>query len=420
MLALVDCRSFYCSCECVFRPDLRGLPVVVASNGDGAIVARSREAKALGIPDMQPLFKVEYLLKKHNVHVFSSNYALYGDLSNRVVSTLRKYAADIDQYSIDEQFLYPLPHLFGNTLKGYAQLLKEVVWREVRIPVEVGVASSKTLCKVANRAAKKITSMNGVCVIEREDQREWLLRRIEVGEVWGIGSRLSARLQGIGILTGWDLANANAKMLRKNFGICMERTQAELNGISCLEFEDSPPHKKQIYCSRGFGEKLTAIEPILEATAFYATTVAQKLRRQNHLVSKMQVFLQSSPFDEKPFSKGVIVEFPYPTSDTRTIVRYARQAIFELFQEGYKFKKSGVGLIELVDRNFLQSDLFGVGSSVQSEKLMSLMDSINSKFGRGTIFTAAEGTEKAKWIMQQKYKSPRYTTCWGELAKVIC
>lgn len=297
MFALIDCNSFYASCEQVFRPDLRGKPVVVLSNNDGFVVARSKEAKALGIPDLEPYFKVEHLLKKHGVTVFSSNYPLYGDLSSRVMQTLKQFSPEIEVYSIDEMFLRPA-NIFEN-LKDYGHLMRNAVWKQVRIPVGVGMAPTKTLAKLANRAAKKINALNYVCVLEREDQREWLLRKVPVKDIWGIGSRISARLNLMGIYTGWDLANADTKNLRRHFSVCLERTVEELNCISCLDLEELPPTKKQIYCTRSFGEKATELEPILQATSLYATRAAEKLRKQNHFVKTLHVILQTSPFDKK-------------------------------------------------------------------------------------------------------------------------
>lgn len=417
MFALIDCNSFYASCEQVFRPDLRGRPVVVLSNNDGCIIAQSREAKELGIPPFAPYFKVESLLKKHNVEVFSSNFALYGDLSNRVVQTLRSFASDLEIYSIDEVFVRPLA-LFGD-LKSYGEQMRRAVWKQVRIPVGVGIASTKTLAKLANRAAKKIKVLDYVCVLEREDQREWLLRRAAVKDIWGVGSRLSARLNLMGIHSGWDLANADPKYIRRHFGVCLERTIEELNGVSCLQLEELPPAKKQIYCTRSFGEKLVELEPILQATSLYASRATEKLRKQKHLVKTIHVFIQTSPFDKNPCSNSATIQMPYPTDDTRIVVRYVRHAVKQLFQPGYAFQKSGVGLIEIVDKSHYQSDLFCPGQSNRAGKLMKLLDEVNRKYGNGTVSTAAEGVQK-QWYMKQARKSPGYTTRWSQLAAAIC
>jgi DNA polymerase V len=417
MFALVDCNSFYASCEQVFRPDLRGKPVVVLSNNDGFVVARSKEAKALGIPDLEPYFKVEHLLKKHSVAVFSSNYPLYGDLSNRVMETLKTFSPEIEIYSIDELFLRPANLL--ESLKDYGQQMRHAVWKNVRIPVGVGMAPSKTLAKLANRAAKKIPKLNGVCVLEREDQREWLLRKVSVRDIWGIGSQFAARLNSLNILTGWDLANADPKYMRQHFNVNLERMIQELNGVSCFELEEIPPVKKQIYCTRSLGEKATTLDPILQATSLYASRAAEKLRKQNHFVKTIHVFLQTSPFDKKSFSNSGTIQLPYPTDDTRIIVRYARYAIEKLFVPGYAYLKSGVGLIDIVDKAFYQGDIFCPGQSVKADDLMKILDMVNRKYGKGTVHTAAEGLQK-KWAMQQRYRSRSYTTSWHELPVGIC
>lgn len=417
MFALVDCNSFYASCEQVFRPDLRGKPVVVLSNNDGFIVARSKEAKALGIPDLEPFFKVEHLLKKHSVAVFSSNYQLYGDISSRVMQTLKSFSPEIEVYSIDEMFLHPA-NIFED-LKSYGKKMRETVWKHVRIPVGVGIAPTKTLAKLANRAAKKIAVLDGVCVLEREDQREWLLRKVVVKDIWGIGSQFSARLNSIGIVTGWDLACANPKHLRQHFNVNMERTINELNGISCLGLDEIPPAKKQIYCTRSFGEKAIELDPILQATSLYASRAAEKLRKQNHFVKTVHVFLQTSPFDKKSFSTSGTIQLPYPTDDTRIIVRYARCAIEKLYVPGYAYLKSGVGLIDILDKSFYQGDIFCLGQSAKADKLMSVLDQVNNKYGKGTVHTAAEGLQK-KWAMQQTFRSQSYTTSWQDLPLTIC
>lgn len=417
MFALIDCNAFYASCEQVFRPDLRGKPVVVLSNNDGFVVARSKEAKAVGIPYLEPYFKIEYLLRKHKVTVFSSNYPLYGDLSNRVVQTLRHFAAEIEVYSIDEVFVRPVS-VFGD-LKSYGQQMRDAVWKQVRIPVGVGMASTKTLAKLANKAAKTIPTLHHVCVLEREDQREWLLRKTPVRDIWGIGERFATRLNAIEIYSGWELANANTKHLRRHFNVNVERTVQELNGVSCIELDEMPPAKKQIYCTRSFGAKATELEPILEATSLYASRAAEKLRKQQHYVKTLHVFLQTSPFDKKPYSKSATIQLPYPTDDTRVIVRCARVAVEKLYREGYAFLKSGVGLIDIADKRFFQADLFTKRQSRQTDSLMQTLDKVNHRFGRGTLYTAAEGIQK-KWAMQQNFRSRSYTSNWGDLPKAIC
>lgn len=418
MFGLIDCNSFYASCEQIFRPDLRGKPVIVLSNNDGCIVARSKEAKALGIPDMAPYFKVEGLIKKHGVHVFSSNYALYGDISARVVDTIKLFASDIEVYSIDESFVRPIDGLFGN-YQEYGQQIKKAIWKQVRIPVGVGIAPTKTLAKLANKAAKKIPQLNYVCVLEREDQREWLLRKASTKDIWGVGSRISAHLEAMGIHSAWDLANTNTKHLRKQFSVNLERTVQELNGVSCLQLEELPPAKKQIFCTRSFGVRQTEIEPIKQAVALYASRAGEKLRAQNSLVTNMLVFLQTSPFEDNHYSKSATIKLPYPTDDTRVLIAYATYAVRQLYKQGYEFLKAGVGLIDIHQKTQQQVDLFTPAQSVKSERLMSVIDKVNSLYGRGTVFCAAEGTHQ-KWKMKQTRKSPLFTALWSDVPMVIC
>jgi len=417
MFALVDCNSFYASCEQVFRPDLRGKPVVVLSNNDGFVVARSAEAKALGIPDLVPFFKIEGQLKRYGVTVFSSNYALYGDLSRRVVDTLKGFASDVEVYSIDEVFLTPWTP--DGDVKQFGHTLKRAVWKNVRIPVGVGMAPTKTLAKLANRAAKKIGALQGVCILERDNQREWLLRKVPTKDIWGVGGRYAKRLAELGIHSGWELACADPKRIRRHFGVTLERTLMELRGVSCLELEEMPSPKQQIYCTRSFGEKAHTLEPILEATALYASRAGEKLRAQQQLATSMHVFLQTSPFDSNPYSDAAVIQLPYPTDDSRILVRYAQYAVTKLYKEGFSFLKSGVGLLELSAKELLQRDLFSEGQPLRSTKLMTVMDKINQEFGRGTVYVAAEGTRK-KWRMRQSHKSRRTTTAWAELPIVRC
>jgi DNA polymerase V len=418
MFCLVDCNSFYASCEQLFRPDLRGKPVIVLSNNDGAVVAQSKEAKQLGITPFAPYFKIQHLVKRHSVHVFSSNYTLYGDISSRVVRTLREYAADIEVYSIDEVFLTPLP-LWGD-YKTYGTLLKNVIRRDVGIGVGVGFALTKTLAKAANRAAKKIDSLQGVCVLESEVQREWLLKRMAVGEVWGVGRKIAARLESMGIMTAWALANESPKRIRQHFSVVMERTVVELNGISCIELEDQPPAKQQIFSTRSFGEKLTDIEPIKQATAHYIATAAEKLRKSHLVASTLHVFLQTSRFKENPYSESVTIKLPYPTSDTSVLTRFSMLGIEQVFIPGLEYAKSGVGLMELSSKDQLQADLFSSNPVRHgSLEVMDIFDQINKKFGAGTLKTAAEGTDN-KWAAKHENRSPRYTTRFSEIPTVVC
>jgi DNA polymerase V len=417
MLAIVDCNSCYASCEQIFRPELRDKPVVVLSNNDGFVVARSKEAKALGIGDLQPFFQIEDILRRNNVAIFSSNYPLYGDISNRVMTTLSTFSPEVEVYSIDEMFL----NLEGinEPLNVYGQRIKETVWDHIRMPVGVGIAPTKTLSKLANRAAKTYPSCNGVCVLDEEYKWQWLQQRLPVTKVWGIGSRLAKRLADFNIHSVYDLATANTKTLRRRLNVNVERTIEELNGHPCIAFEDEPPAKKQIYCTRSFGNKLTQLEPILQAVATYASRAAEKLRKQKHLVLTVHVFLNTSPYESNYYSQSIMAKLPYPTDDSTLIIKTSQQAIAQLFKPNYRYLKAGVGLVELRSKDNHQYDLFHAGQSKRRDKLMFVLDRVNQTYGKGTVHFAAEGFAK-RWYMRQQYTSPAYTTRWRDLPVVEC
>ncbi|WNZ57023.1 Y-family DNA polymerase [Microbulbifer sp. MKSA007] len=416
MLVLVDCNSCYASCEQIFRPDLRGRPVVVLSNNDGFVVARSKEAKLLGIGDLEPFFKVEHLLRLHRVAIFSSNYPLYGDISHRVMTTLREFSPNVEVYSIDEMFMDL--HGLQEDWLDYGRTIRNTLWRDIRMPVGVGIAPSKTLAKLANRAAKKIPKCDGVCALDTPAKWQWMQRRTAVSDVWGIGRRLTKRLADFGIQTAYDLAQANPKILRRRLNINIERTIEELNGVACLGLEEVPPAKKQIYCTRSFGEKLTDLAPILQAATLYASRAAEKLRAQKSLVKSIHLFLHTSPHEPNYYSRSTVVQTPYPTDDSRIIVQQVRRAIADLYRPGCRFMKAGVGLVEIIPRALGQGDLFTPGQSVRAGETMQALDRINKKFGRGTLFLGAEGIQK-KWKMRQAFTSPAYTTRWGDLPRVV-
>lgn len=415
MLALVDCNSCYASCHQIFRPDLRGRPVVVLSNNDGCIVARSKEAKALGIPDLQPFFKIESLLAQHQVTVFSSNYALYGDISNRVMKTLRGFSPEIEVYSIDEMFLN-LKGISGD-LNYYGHEMKTTLWQHIRMPVGVGIASTKTLAKLANRAAKKIPKCQGVCVLDSEIKRHWLMKHTPLTGLWGIARRTAKRLESLGIHSAYDLARADAKYVRRHTSVNVERTIEELNGIACFDLETQPPDKQRIYCTRSFGDKPESIEPILEAIALYCARACEKLRAQNHWARAVHVFMHTSPYESNYYSNSMVVQLPYASDNTGLITQYARQAAKRIYQSGHRYLKAGIGLLDLVSRDHAQFDLFQCHQPERSDQLMQALDQVNSKYGRGTLHLCAEGIHK-KWAMRQNFKSPAYTTRWSDIPQV--
>ncbi len=425
MFALVDCNSFFASCEQVFRPDLRGLPVVVLSNNDGCIVARSKEAKRLGIPDLVPYFQVKEQLQAHGVHVFSSNYELYGDLSSRVMRTLELFSPDIEIYSIDEAFLSlkgmtPAtrvgPLCQSERLPAYAHRIRKTVKQHTGLAVGVGVGATKTLAKLASYIAKHSARCDHVCVIE--DVNDWMkvFAKIPVRKIWGVGSRISARLALMNVYSVRDLMQQDRKYMRKLFGINMLRTLDELRGIECYALDESPAPKKQIYATRSFGQKITDCTLLEQAVSQYARRACAKLRKQDGLVKTMLVFASSAFASNPPYSRSVIIKLPYATNDTRIISRAARQAIRdEIFKRDVRFAKAGVGLIELYAARPEQLDAFQPSQSEQSKRLMAVVDRINAL--HSPVFFASEGINQS-WKMQRNMKSPAYTTRWKDLPKV--
>lgn len=409
---LVDCNSFYASCEQVFRPDLRNKPVVVLSNNDGFIIARSKEAKELGLPDLVPFFKVESFLAKHKVAIFSSNFPLYGDLSDRVMNTLMEFSPNVEVYSIDEMFL---------SLKGmpqdpmsYGKQIKQRVWKDVRIPVGVGIAPTKTLAKLASVGAKKISKLEGVCTLDTELRRQWLMKRTPVNKIWGIGSKFTKRLAEMQIYSAWDLATSEHKTIRRRFNVCVERTIAELNGIPCIELDETPEDKQQIYSTRSFGRKVTTLDELHQAVGVYASRAAEKMRLQKCLGKTVHVFIQTSPFQPNYYANSTVFQLPYPTDDSRILIEGVKRAVTYLYKDGHRYLKAGVGIIDMTSKKHLQGDLFHKGQTVRADKTMEVLDHINQHFGRNTLFLGAEGTQK-KWALRQQFKSPEYTTRFHEI-----
>lgn len=417
MYALVDCNSCYASCEQIFRPDLRGKPVVVLSNNDGCIIARSREAKALGVPGFEPYFKVKSLLDQHAVHVFSANFCLYGDISHRFAEVVRRFSPRVEQYSIDELFI-DLTGL-GHDYHRLATQIKQAVWREVRMPVGIGVAPSKTLAKLANHAAKTLSKTQGICVLDTPVKWQWLEQRTPVREIWGIGARLTLHLKALGIASAWDLAQVSPKQIRRRFNVNVERTIRELNGVPCIPINEEPQDKQQIFVTRSFGEKTTALEPLRQHISRYAAAAAEKLRSQSCSTSAVLVLLQTGPFEVPYYSQQLTIPLPYPTNDTRLLIQTARGLIEQLFKPGYRYGRCGIGLLDIRDSQVEQWDLFTPRQTPTAHRLMSVVDQINRRYGRDTAVFASEGTS-GKWSMKQSMLSPAYTTRWNDLPRIHC
>lgn len=419
--ALVDCNSFYCSCETLFQPWLRDKPVVVISNNDGCVVSRNDAAKALGIKMGVPFFHIRDLQASGQLQVFSSNYALYQSLSNRVMAILDSLAPRAFVYSIDEAFC-DLTGI-GDPLEwGYNA--QRAVLESVGIPVGVGISTTKTLAKLANWSAKKWKRQTG-CVVDLTDpaRQARLLKVASIEEVWGIGARLSERLKDeYKIRTAWDLIQIDPKQLRRGFSVNVERTARELAGMVCFEFADgSPERKHQIMCSRSFGEKLYALGDLKQAVASFAANAAAKLRAQGSLAHCVQVYARTNGFKAPHFSDSRIMVMPEPSADTRDIAQAALHGLELLYREGPAYAKAGVILSQFVQEEGRIRDLFAPKPRAGSEALMRVMDAINVRQGRGAVRLGREALQgKSKHAMQQNWLSPAYTTDWASLPKVQC
>ena len=421
VFALVDVNNFYVSCERVFNPALIGVPVVVLSNNDGCAVARSNEAKALGVLMGAPWFKLKDLAKQYGIIALSSNYELYADMSNRVMSILRSFSPDQEVYSIDESFL-ELTQFKTRDLTQYCQEMRLRILKWVRLPVCVGLGSTKTLAKLANHCAKKRPIFNSVCNFNTmsTEELDQLLSEIDVGEIWGVGRKLAPKLHAFGYKTVLDLKRANSEALRRHFSVVMQKTIHELNGIVCIEIEEIPPPKKQILASRSFGHKVTEYNSLSESITSHISSAAVKLRQQHSFAGSIYVFIRTSQFnpDEPYYSNGMTIPMPTPTNDTRQLVNVALWGLKQICKTGFRYAKAGVMLSELVPDAGVQTDLFtAVQVSPKSAALMATLDSINEKMGRETIKLASEGFSKP-WKMKQDSKSPCYTTRWEDLPRV--
>lgn len=409
MFGLIDCNNFYASCERVFNPSLNGRPVVVLSNNDGCVIARSSEAKALGIPMAEPAYKLKALIEANQVAVFSSNYVLYGDMSHRVMNTIAQFAPDMEIYSIDEAFL--LFDGFENiNLKEHGEKIVRTTTRNTGIPVSLGIAPTKTLAKVANKFAKKYKDYKGVCIIDTDEKREKALKLTAVGDVWGIGRQYAKKLEYYSIHTAWDFTQRSKSWVRHTMGVVGERTWLELKGTPCIEM-DKTTTKKSICTSRSFGERLTELSPISEAVSNFAASCAEKLRKQHSLASVIMVFIQTNPnaTNLPQHCKQVVLQLPVPTNDTSELIRFALRGLKTIFAEGYQFKKAGVIVSELVPERPLQGDLFDTRNRDKFNKVMTVMDSLNAAYGKQKVKIAAQGFDR-KWKLKNERLSPCYST----------
>jgi DNA polymerase V len=412
-IGLIDCNNFYVSCERVFRPDILTRPVIILSNNDGCAVSRSNEAKALGIKMGVPAFKIRDQVKEHGIEVFSSNYVLYADMSNRVMSILSEYSPVQEIYSIDESFL----DLTGfSDIADRAKEMQERVVRETGIPVCVGIGPSKTLAKLSNFIAKRHPKSRGVFNINRLSpaQVESVLTNIPTNEIWGVGRKLTASLSEFGIDTVLQLRDADVASMRKRFGVIMEKTIRELRGEACIELDDMASAKKQIINSRSFGKSVGTIEDVQDALAHFVSNAAKKLRDQGSIAGMMQVFLLTDRFraEQPQYCPGVTIPLVMPTSNTMTLQKWALAGLDSIFRSGYLYKKAGVILSEICDASSYQGDLFA--GPPENSKIMQVFDQMNARYGKGTIKLSQDGSRQS-WQMRQEKKSPEYTTNWDEL-----
>ncbi|MFC1538686.1 Y-family DNA polymerase [Candidatus Latescibacterota bacterium] len=413
-VALIDCNNFYVSCERVFNPGLAQKPVVVLSNNDGCIVSRSNEAKALGIKMGVPAFKIDRLIRRENVAVCSSNYALYGDMSQRVMNTLSHFTPEIEVYSIDEAFL-SFSGFARNGLTEYGHKIKDIVRQWTGIPVSIGIAETKTLAKIANRIAKRSLKVNGVFDLTGSRYREKALSMTGAANVWGVGRRYAKFLLKHGIETALDLCNAEDSWVKKHMSVVGLRMVRELRGIPCISMESAPPAKKEICVSRSFGRPVRSLLEMQEAVAAYATRAGEKLRGEHSAAGVIMVFMMTNRFKDEPqYARSMVVELPVQTDCTQELIRYALRGVDKIFRNGYGFKKAGVVLAQIVPADQTQTDLFDTRNRTASKKLMNALDSINIRMGRDTLKYAASGLTQ-NWKTLAGRRSPRYTTRWGEL-----
>lgn len=416
MFALVDANNFYVSCERLFRPDLEKVPVVVLSNNDGCVISRSNEAKALGVKMGEPFFKMQWLMKTHRIEVFSSNYTLYGDLSNRVMQTIDDFWPDIEWYSIDEAFL-DLGAMKPEQALLIAQTLQKKVFRYTGIPTSIGIGETKTLAKAANFLAKRIVKTPVVCLSE---PTLWLAR-IPVDDVWGVGRQWSQALQNQGIKTAADLAKQNPEAIRRRHNVMLMRTVMELQGTVCQGLVVKGP-AQSIMASRSFGEMQTDKIALAQALSSHAARAAEKLRQEGLLAKRVIIFLRSNRHRPElaQYNPHAAVPLVHPTQDTRVITQTALKSLDAIFKEGIAYKKAGILLEELLPPSQRQTDLFLPLDPValaKSERVMNVLDHINAKYGRQTLRLASQGYEKG-WTLRAEKRSPCYTTQWSDLPRV--
>ena len=430
MYALVDGNNFYVSCERAFRPSLNGLPVVILSNNDGCAIARSNEAKALGIAMGAPWFKIRHLAESAGLVALSANFALYGDLSDRMMSLAAGLGPQQEIYSIDESFI-DMAGVRGD-LVARCHKIRARILQWVGIPCGIGIGATKTLAKLANHVAKTAERKPGsypadlaqVCNLDALTAVELqaVLAATAVGDIWGVGRRISAQLIEGGITNALDLARLDPVMVRARWSVVLERTVRELQGTCCIELEHTPGPKKEIACTRSFGHFITELSDLTQAVTEFASRVAHKLRQQGSLASQVLVFIRTSPFrPETQYSRSTTVPLRRPSADSTVLVTAALAGLQAIYRPGFKYAKAGVMLLELQSETVQQGELAlqpDDGLSVDRSRLMSVLDGLNQRYGRGTVLIASAGLDgkRRAWSMKQERRTPGYTTCWDDLA----
>lgn len=417
MFALCDVNSFYASCETVFRPDLKGRPVVVLSNNDGCVIARSPEAKPF-VKMGEPYFKQKDMFRRHGIIAFSSNYELYADMSNRVMTTLEELSPRCEIYSIDEAFCDLTAVRNCRDLTDFGREIRETVLRRTHLTVGVGIAQTKTLAKLANHAAKQWQRQTGGVVdLSNLERQRKLMALLPVDEVWGVGRRISKKLEAMGIKTVLELADTDIRFIRKHFNVVLERTVRELRGETCLGLEEFAPVKQEIVCSRSFGGRITEYHEMRQAICSYASRAAEKLRGEHQYCRFISAFVKTSPFalNEPYYGNSASVKLLTPTQDSRDIITAATKCIDAIWRDGHRYQKAGVMLGDFYSQGVAQLNLFDDNAPRKnSEKLMEVLDHLNAKDGRGTLYFAGQGIQTA-WQMKRDMLSPRYTTRYCDL-----
>lgn len=419
MFGLLDCNNFFVSCQRVFAPRMEGRPVVVLSNNDGCIIARSNEAKALGLPMGAPVHEWIKLIRKHNVMMFSSNFELYADISSRVMRVVRTFVPRVEVYSVDEVFmdLHGIP--VAQAVEEMRRL-REAVWKGVGIPVCIGIAPTKVLAKIANHVAKKNLHYGGVCLLDSEDKQRGILQALPVKDIWGLGRKLSVRLEGEGIVTGLQLREAEPLRMRRRYNVMMERLVWELRGTSCLPLERVHEDKKVIQATRSFGRRVFTLEDLQEAVATYVTRAASQMRGEGLMAQGVLVYIRTGFHDTKTpyYGASHMVGLPAASGDTGKLIMAAHNCLHAIYKEGHAYYKAGVHLLELVPTHTYQPELFDTGDDAQSRKLMQVMDGLGKRYKDKYLVRLASTGLKQDWQVKHERRSPRYSTRWEELPVV--